>query len=289
MTTIRRPASARLVLGTVLALLGIVSAVGTAGCTLLQPRAQRAVTLSLPRLRPCALIVVLFRGTATIVRTEFRTMVASAARPGEHLIVIDGATDRELGAFTAPASPTTTAPAPPTAPPRDPTAFQRAKYHKAAAAYQATIGEYVAGLRTRERERLDAWAATVLVKIADGDRLGPGSSKPPLADDLGSAVADFASLGQSGTALGDRKVLAVLGFHGPSDAAPSLSTGLDQAFVVVTGFPADPGAERAFRSGLLWEGARHVVLLTRAASSELATVVAGGLAGTSPQRAVAMP
>jgi hypothetical protein len=59
--------------------------------------------------------------------------------------------------------------------------------------------------------------------------------------------------------------------------------------VVVTGFPADPGAQRAYRSGLLWEGASRVVLLTRAASSELPTVVASGLDGEVGPRALAAP
>lgn len=283
MSAIRHPASVGVLLGAVLALLGVVSALGMAGCALIHGRAQRAVTLSLPRPRPCALIVVLFRGTATIVRTEFRTMVASTARPGEHLIVIDGESGRELGSFTAPAGPTTKAPAPPAPLPQDATPFQRANYRKAVAAYQATMRKYVALLRTRERERLSAWAATVLVKIADGNGLGPDSRTAPLAADLDAAIADFSSLTQSGVPLADRKVLAILGFRGPADSAPALSAGLQQAVVVVTGFPADPGAQRAFRLGLQWEGAGAVVLLTRAASSELGTVVARGLRGMAAQ------
>jgi hypothetical protein len=288
-TTSQR-ARAGVLLGAVLALLGVMCALGAAGCTLLHDRTQRAVTLSLPRPRPCALIVVLFRSTATMVRTEFRTMVAATARPGEHLIVIDGDSGRELGSFTAPSGPQTTVPAPPAPLSKDPTMFQRGKYDKAAAAYQATIREDVAGLRTRERERLSAWAAAVLVKITDGNGFAPDATKPPLATDLDSAIADFSSLAQSRVPLGGRKVVAIIGFPGRSAySVPALSVGLQRAVVVGAGFPANPSVQRAYRSGLLWQGAGRVVLLTRAASSELPSVVASGLDGQTTQRVLAAP
>jgi hypothetical protein len=289
-TATQPPARAGILFGAALAVLGVMCALGATSCTFLHSRAQRTVTLSLPRPRPSALIIVLFRGTATIVRTEFRTMVGATARPGEHLIVIDGNSGRELGSFIAPSSPSAKAPAPPAPLGKDPTMFQRGQYQKSAAAYQAMTRAYVARLRTREREWLSAWAATVLVKVTGGNGLEPGTGRSPLASDLSSAIADFTSMAQSGAALGDRKVLAIIGFPGPSaDSAPALSVGLQQAMVVVTGFPADPGAQRAYRLGLQWEGAGRVVLLTRAASSELTPVVASGLDGEAGPRVLGSP
>ncbi len=288
MNTIRPPASAGAQLGAVLALLGAVLALGITGCTLIQGRTQRTVTISLPRPEPSALVVVLFRDSATAVRTEFRTMVAATARAGEHLIVIDADSGRELGSFLAPADPTMAAPPPPAPLPQNPTSFQRAKHTKAVAAYAHIVRSDLAGLRARERQLLASWAATVLMKVTSGNGVGLDSRARSLATALDAAVADFSSLRQSGVVLGSRKVLAILGFDGQrADSAPALSASLQQTSVVVTRFPAKPGAQRAWRSGLMWQGASHVVLLTRAASDELATVVARDFAGTAAQRVLA--
>jgi hypothetical protein len=81
-----------------------------------------------------------------------------------------------------------------------------------------------------------------------------------------------------------------LGFDGaPANSLPVLAAGLQQASVVVTLFPAKPRDQRIWRDGLLRAGAERAVVLTRAASVELAPVVTQLLGGTAAQRGLAEP
>jgi hypothetical protein len=169
------------------------------------------------------------------------------------------------------------APPPPLAP--GGTSFQASKYKKAVAAYRALINGDLARLRSRAHRQLTAWAAWAIAKVGDGNAVGLDPAGRTLAAAFDSAAADLTSLGQSGVTVGDRKVLAVLGLQGLSDSAPKLSAGLGGACVAVTGFPTSLYLRRAWRSELHWQGARSVVLLTRAVIDQLPAVVADCLAG----------
>jgi hypothetical protein len=263
------------------AVLGVVLILGVAGCALLDPRPHPTpmVTLTLGRCAPSAEVAVLDRGPASLVWPEFRDMVTGTARCGEHLMVIDARSGRQLGSFVVPPSPTMRVPAPPPPLASGATSFQVSKHKKAVAAYRALINRDLAHLRGRAHRQLAAWVALVITRVRGGNEVGLDPAGRTLAAAFDSAAADLNSLGQSGVAVGDQKVLAVLGLQGLSDSAPKLSAGLGSACVVVTGFPPSPYLRRAWRSELRWQGARSVVLLTRAVIDRLPAVVADCLAG----------
>jgi hypothetical protein len=265
----------------VAAALGIVLVLGAGGCTLLQPRPfpTHMVTRSLGRCVPSAEVTVLDRGPASLVWPEFRGMIAATARCGEHLIVLDAGSGRQLGSFIAPEAPTTKVPAPPPPLPPGATTFQVSKHGKALAAYRASISRYLARLRARARQQLAAWVAKVVAKVGDGNEAGLDPTGRNVAAALDSAVADLISLQRSGARVADRKAVVVLGLTGLSDSVPRLSAGLGGACVAVTGFPPSADLLRTWRSELRWQGARNVVLLTRATSGRLPAVVTRCLVG----------
>jgi hypothetical protein len=206
-------------------------------------------------------------------------MVAGTARCGEHLIVIDGGSGRQLESFIAPSAPTTKVPAPPPSLASGATTFQVSKYDKAVAAYRASIRDDLAHLRARAHQQLAAWVARVMGKVGDGNDVGLDPSGHSLAVAFDSAVADLISLRRSGVTVGDRTAVVVLGLTGLGDFVPRLSVGLAGACVAVAGFPSSSDLLRAWRSELRWQGARHVVLLTRATAGQLPAVVARCLTG----------
>jgi hypothetical protein len=278
MNTIRRPTIPHILAA---AIFDAVLVVGAAGCALLQPppHPTQMVTLALGPCMPSTEVAVLDRGPATLVWAEFRGMVTGTARCGEHLIVIDAGSGRQLGSFAAPLSPAIRVPAPPPPLGAGATTFEVSEHNKAAVAYRALIDEDLTRLRSRAHRQLAAWAAWVIAKVEDGNGVGLDPGGRTLTAAFDTAAADLVSLGQSGVTVGNRKVLAVLGLQGLNVSAPKLSAGLGGACVAVTGFPPRPGLLRAWRSELRWQGARSVVLLTRAVIDELPAVVAGCLAG----------
>jgi hypothetical protein len=278
MSTIRRPPVHRAI---VAAAVGAVLVLGVGGCTLLQPRSHpaRTVNRSLDPCAPSAEAAIVDRGPASLVWPEFRSMVADTARCGEHLIVIDARSGRELGSFIAPSALTTRVPAPPPPLASGATTFEVSKYDKAVAAYRASIRGDLARLRARAHQQLAAWVAKIMAKVGAGNDVGLDPSGHSLAVAFDSAVADLISLQRSGVAVGDRKAVVVLGLTGLGDSVPRLSAGLAGACVAVTGFPSSADLLRAWRSELRWQGARSVVLLTRATTSQLPAVVARCLTG----------
>jgi hypothetical protein len=278
MSAIRGPSISHIMAA---AVLGTLLVTGEAGCALLQPRPHptQVVALTLGRCAPSAEVAVLDRGPASLVWPEFRDMVTGTARCGEHLIVIDAGSGRQLGSFVAPPNPAMRVPVSP--PPLRPgaTTFEVSEHKKAAVAYRALIEEDLTRLRGRAHWLLATWAAWVIAKVSDGNGVGLDPAGRTLEAAFDSAAADLTSLGQSGVTVGNRKVLAVLGLQGLRDSAPELSAGLGGACVAVTGFPARPDLLRAWRSELRWQGARSVVLLTRAVIDQLPAVVARCLAG----------
>lgn len=265
----------------VAAALGVVLVLGAGGCTLLQPRSYptHMVTRSLGRCVPSAEVTVLDRGPASLVWPEFRGMIAATARCGEHLIVLDAGSGRQLGSFIAPKALTARMPAPPSSLLPGATTFRVSKYDKAVAAYRASISRDLARLRARTRQQLDAWVAEVVAKVGDGNEAGLDPTRQSVAVAFDSAVADLISLQRSGAVLADRKAVVVLGLTGLSDSVPRLSAGLEGACVAVTGFPLSADLLRAWRSELRWQGARRVVLLTRATTGQLPAVVTRCLVG----------
>lgn len=263
------------------AALGVMVVLWVAGCALLLPRLHptRTITLTLGWCAASAEAAVLDRGPASLVWPEFRGMVTNTARCGEHLIVIDAGSGRQLGSFVTPPSPTMKVPAPPTPLGQGATWFQASKHKKVVAAYRALISGDLARLRARARRQLAAWAARVVAKVGDGTETGLDPTGHTLTAAFDSAVGDLVSLGRSGVTMGDRKVVAVLGLDGLRGTAPKLAVGLGGACVAVTGFPPSPDLLRAWRSELRWQGARSVVLLTRATIGQLPAVVTRCITG----------
>jgi hypothetical protein len=279
--TSRPPVHRAVAAAAVAAAAGAVLVIGAGGCALLQPRTHQArtVTRSLDPCVPSAEAAILDRGPASLVWPEFRNMVAGTARCGEHLIVIDAGSGRQLGSFTAPQAPAARVPAPP--PPLAPgaTTFQVSKYDKAVATYRASIRGDLARLRARTHQLLAAWVATIIAKAGDGNDVGLDPTGHSLAAAFDSAVADLISLQRSGVVVGDHKAVVLLGLAGLGSSVPRLSAGLAGACVAVTEFPNSAGLLRAWRSELRWQGARSVVLLTRATSGRLPAVVTRCLTG----------
>jgi hypothetical protein len=278
MNTSGRPSVHRVVAA---AAVGAALVLGAGGCTLLQPR-SRPTHMAIQSLGPCvpsAEVTVLDRGPASLVWPEFRDTVAATARCGEHLIVLDAGSGRQLGSFTAPKAPTMRVSAPPPPLAAGATTFQVSRHDKAVAAYRASISRDLARLRARARQQLAVWVAKVLAEVGDGNDAGLDPTGHSLAVVFDSAVVDLISLQRSGVAVADRKAVVLLGLTGLSDSVPKLSAGLGGACVAVTGFPLSTDLLRAWRSELRWQGARKVVLLTRATSGQLSAVVADCLGG----------
>lgn len=278
MNTSPRPGIRRRVAAVIL---GVMLTLAAAGCTLLRPRANttRLVTIYAVPCAASAEAVVLDRGPSALVWPQFQAMVIGTARCGEHLIVIDAGSGRQLGSFFAPPDLSTRVPAPP--PPLAPgaTSYQVTEHQKSVAAYHALISNDLVRLRGRAEQQLTAWADRVIAKIGDRNGVGLDPNGGTLTGAMDSAATDLTSLRQAGVPVGDRVALAVLGLRGLSDSAPRLSVGLAGACVAVTGFPHSPDVMRAWRSELRWQGARSVVLLTRAVIGQLPTVLTGCLDG----------
>lgn len=271
------------------ALLGTgLLAMAASGCTLLQPKPHGTVLMG-SRAQPSALVVVLDRRSAS-ARFEFGKLVPATVRADENILVIDAASGERLGTFTAPAFPRLRVPAPPAALPSDPTSYERAKYRKAMAAWQATVAHDTAKARAAERQRLAAWAATIVTKVAGPDEFGPRVPDQGIAPRLRDAAADFSSFTQANVQLGSRRVLAILGLGAPGwTTVPNLTALLRQVTVVVSGFPPRPGVQNAFRKGMFGDGAARVVVLTPSTGGALPKVVAEGLSGGTTQTTASQP
>jgi hypothetical protein len=264
-------------------------ALAASGCTLLQGKPHGTVLVGAPA-QPSALVVVLNRRSAS-ARFEFGKLVPATVRAGENILVIDAASGERLGTFKAPTFPRLRVPAPPSPLPSHPTSYERAKYHKALAAWQATVAQDTAKARAAERQRLAAWATAIVHQVAGPDEFGPRAPDHGIAPRLRDAAADFSSFTQASVQLGSRRVLAILGLGGPGwTTVPNLPALLRQVTVIVSGFPADPSVQNSFRKDMLSDGAAQVVVLTPSTSGALASVVAKGLAsGTTTQTTASQP
>lgn len=280
----RRRPSARLA-----ALLGTGAlAMAASGCTLLQPKPHGTVLVG-AQAQPSALVVVLDRRSAS-ARFQFGKLVPATVRAGENILVIDGASGERLGTFKAPAFPRLRVPAPPAALTSDPTSYERAKYGKAMAGWKAAVAHDTAKARAAERQRLAAWATTIVTKVAGPDEFRLPTPDHGIAPRLLDAAADFSSFTQANVQLGSRRVLAILGLGGPRwTTVPNLPALLRQVTVIVSGFPPRPDLQNAFRKGMFGDGAAQVVVLTPSTSGALPGVVAKGLSGGTTQTTASQP
>jgi hypothetical protein len=263
-------------------------AMAASGCTLLQPKPHGTVLVGAPA-QPSALVVVLDRRSAS-ARFEFGKLVPATVRAGENILVIDAASGERLGTFKAPAFARLRVPAPPAALPSDPTSYERAKYGKAMAAWKATVAHDTAKASAAQRQRLAAWSAAIVTKVAGPDEFGRSTPDHGIAPRLREAAADFSSFTQANVQLGSRRVLAILGLGGPRwTTVPNLQALLRQVTVVVSGFPPRPALQNTFRKGMFSDGAAQVVVLTPATGSALPRVVAEGLSGGATQTTASQP
>lgn len=251
------------------------------GCSVLRGQAQQTAVSCPPPVKASAL-EILFDRDSPSARAELGTLVRSTARAGEFLLVIDADSGRPLGSFTAPTATGGRSPLPPAPLPADPTSYQRAKHSKAVAVYHAAMCRERSRQSAREHTQVAGWAARVAASLTHGSKRPRDSRDHGLSRSLSAAIADISSLQQARVTFGNRKVLAILGFDGASAvSAPPLPGHLPAVTVVVTGFPASPRAQQAWRTGMLRNGAAQVVVLTKSTSSELSTVVARGLGGVA--------
>ena len=278
MSAIRRKAAAGILVGVV------ALTPAAAGCSpLLHSQKPQTAGHACPRPDRASVLEVLLDNDDTTARAQMRALVPATARPGEHLLVRDADSGRVLGSFTAP---TAAGPPPVPPPPLQPnhTSFQSAEHKKAEAAYWAAVCHARAKQSARERPLLAAWATRVLARLFPGGPPPPDVRDHGLSGSLNAAIADLSSLQQAQVLFGDRKVLAILGFDGaPARSAPGLSAKLLGVTVVVTDFPARPGAVQTWTDSVRREGAAAVVVLTLSTNGELTRVVSRALAGPTAQ------
>jgi outer membrane protein OmpA-like peptidoglycan-associated protein len=196
-------------------------------------------------------------------RADFRGLLASAARPGDRLLVLSAASGATIGSFTAPAAPQMTGPQVPAALPPDASQFQQAQHRRSTRAADQVAARDRAELAAEQQHELARWANRAATRAL--------AAAGPIAD----AAASIAALRAAGLAPGTRERIAIVGAGGPP---PRLFASLDGMTAVVTGVP-DAMQNAAWQADLLQRGASRVYVLDQADDAGLAALVARSLNG----------
>lgn len=273
MRTVRVVAAARIV-GC-----AFVLTLGVASCRLNTPAQTDSRPMSLPYQRQSALMLIVDPASpGALVR--IRNLLASTARPGEHLVLLSMASGALLASASTPVAAAVRVPDNPAPIPHDATAFQRARYRRALADHKATVARVRTAMYRSEEQLLDAWAASIVARIVRANAPQPVTRDGGIVVAFNAAVAGLSSLQQAGVSLGARKVIAILGLHGASFAtALGIRAGLRGTTVVVAAFPDSGDDEAAWQASLLQAGASRGVILTPATDDQLPAVVNESLDG----------
>jgi len=243
------------------------------GCSLLPGQHRTGgKPVSLPRQAPAVLAVVLASRSAA-ARADFRGLVASAARPGERLLVLSAASGATIGSFTAPAAPQLTGPPAPAPLPPDASQFQRAQYGRSTRAARQAAARDLVALGSEQQRELARWASRAAAAALAAAGPIPDARKAGSA--IADAAASIAALRTTGLAPGTREMIAIVGDGSPP---PRLFASLDGMTAVVTGVP-DALQDAAWQADLLQGGASRVFVLDQADETGLSALVADGLDG----------
>lgn len=256
------------------AALGIaVVLAGVSGCNLLPGQHRAGGRTIRPSSRPPAVLAVVLAARTAAARADFRGLLASAARPGDRLLVLSAASGATIGSFTAPAAPQMTGPQVPAALPPDASQFQQAQHRSSTRAADQVAARDRAELAAEQRHELARWAnrAATRALAAAGPIPDAGQTGGAIAD----AAASIAALRAAGLAPGTRELIAIVGAGG---SPPRLFASLDGMTAVVTGVP-DAMQNAAWQADLLQRGASRVYVLDQADDAGLAALVARSLDG----------
>ncbi len=257
----------------------LVLAVGLSGCRLMALSQQVAARKVPPSPRKPSILVVLTDDASDPGIRALRSLLASTARADEHLLILDGETGAVLASSVAPGPASTAVAGPPPALPPGATSFQKARHAQAMARYEAALRAACAGLRRDQQVLLIRWAAMAAAQAGSRLRSAVGNHGS-VTEALSAATADSASLVQAGMAPGPREAVAILAAGDLSaDIPPDLPLLPSGVTLVVSSFTGTSAAQAAWQAAFLRAGAARAVILTPAASGQLAAVVRQGLDG----------
>jgi len=257
----------------------LVLAASVSGCGLLPvPRPVTARTLTLPAARSSVLVIITDQGSSTAMEIT-GALLGGSARAGERVIVLGDRGGALLASSMAPVQPSQRAPEPPAPLPAHPTSFQKARYQKAAQAYQAELKRARQSLQDRQRAGLASWARRLTTQV-DSSARPPHPGDPDISAALGQAAAALSSLRQSGDGSATPDTIALIGV-GPAIApsAPSVPASLQGSTVVVGDFQGTTDEEAAWQASLDQAGASRAVILTPATDNQLGPTIQQGLDG----------
>ena len=162
-----------------------------------------------PAGQPPPVLAVVLAATSAAARAEFRGLVASAARPGERLLVLSAATGAAIGSYVAPAAPMMTGPAFPAALPPDASQLQRAQYRQRTHAAEVAAARDERALAATQQHQLADWASRATTAALSA--AGPMPDAARMGTAIADAVASAAALPTAKSAPGMREVLAIVG------------------------------------------------------------------------------
>jgi outer membrane protein OmpA-like peptidoglycan-associated protein len=209
--------------------------------------------------------------TSAAARAEFRGLVASAARPGERLLVLSAATGGAIGSYTAPPAPQMTGPAFPAALPPDASQFQQSQYQQRTRAADQAVARDERLLAATQERQLASWASRTTTAALSA--AGPMPDAARMGTAIADAVATVAALQAGQPAPAAREVLAIVG---AGAVPPRLSASLNGVTALVTGVP-DALQDAAWQADLLQDGADQVYVLDQADETGLGALVTSSL------------
>jgi outer membrane protein OmpA-like peptidoglycan-associated protein len=244
-----------------------------AGCNLIRAQKGAGQVLTAPAESPSLLVLILGSSSAQ-AHDAFNAAVVSAARTGEHIIVLSAA-GSTLGEFGAPKPPAMRGPAVPVRPGADATSFELAKYRKSSTVASAAVVRDLQTLQLRERHDVQAWANHVAAQAWSAAQRSAVRA-PSLTRSLANAVADVTALEQAGGEFGPRLVLGLIDLPDPDSPPARLDASLAGLTVVLTGIP-DSLADASWQAALLESGAARAYVLPVAPASLLSGLISAGL------------
>jgi outer membrane protein OmpA-like peptidoglycan-associated protein len=286
MTQLTRPAAAAAAIAAAAATLALAGC-GPGVLDPARPAPAGAPVLLTEHVAPAVLVAVTSAGGAD--RALFQVL-ASTARPGEHLDIIEAGGRRAPVASVAPPPAVVRIPARPAPPAGGPTAFQEAGYQRQLRRWK---GQDAAGQRaqaSRTAQATAAWVRPLLPRAAvpaqPGAADGPGSAG--LAAECGLATSVLSGLvDQAGARFSGRVLVLAAGSLGGLPPAGEL--GGDDVLVLTPFVPSAAAAAAAQLNLIAAGAARAAVLGPEAAPAELDQLVAGGLGLRSKTETVSGP
>lgn len=251
----------------------VALAAATAGCGALlsAPVGGRSagppVTIT-EHIAPSMLVVVTGPdGAGTLIRQ----VITATARPGEDLVLAAGGRGRAVASSAAPPPAVTTVPSPPAPPGHGASAYQRARYNRAAGHWRDEKAAARRLVATRTTAATAAWARRQYPPAAAPGTLASVSAEAALATSAVSGLID-----QAGSQFGSRRVVLLSVASLAGMPPPDQLNGDD--VIVTVGYLPTAAAASAAQENLLAAGAvRASVLGPEATAATVEHLVTEGL------------